>query len=370
MDEDAREKLQAALAAPPVLRPAFEERAMRRLKFTDMVECALKAQEFQPIIQKVSQEREKLTLKMRGELDEDMRARTRFLLTLLHEQMHTARLLPDCWDDELMVFMDGRDQKGKKKYRAECGHKRIAMSFTQVEPMMLVTTLQTRIVRKAFFEAWADGKMLLLKGPPGTGKTESFQDLCKEVGFTGTVIGCNDGVEAETLRCWISNNQTVVLEDANNLSPACVAALPAMVKEAGKHFVCCTLLGDAGVPEAWADACVLVELTRPDLKLVFDVMLSAEGFVTSERLAGYVDTFVGASAALIEPGERVKGLRLAKEMIQRAGAKARQDGYDDEKATVMWAASSMVESYDIDEFAWAQCVKSSFQVESSEARAE
>ncbi|CAE8586299.1 unnamed protein product [Polarella glacialis] len=203
---------------------------------------------------------------------------------------------------------------------------------------MLVVTPLARTARKTFFEAKTSGKMLMFKGPAGTGKTETFNDTCRELGVKACISSFSEGAtSAEDVKKFLASGKYVCIDSVESMAPDVVSALPGLVKESGS-FVCVscnaeTLKGSEG----WADACVVLDFTLPPLAPIWDALLSCEGFVGSGKLGDKLAACLEAVKAseFFKKDEKDKNLvRFANSMVQAMGQAARVTGYDDEDKIV------------------------------------
>merc|ERR1719247_585469 len=98
---------------------------------------------------------------------------------------------------------------------------------------MLAVTDLSRTCRRAYFQALAEGKVLRLQGPAGTGKTETIKDTSRMLGCEPVVVNCSGdpGAVVKAIKAGTSrdNCAPLILDEANRTQ---VEDWPAILEQA------------------------------------------------------------------------------------------------------------------------------------------
>lgn len=340
LDEEMKKKLQAVIASMP---KPFNDPLKARVSFTAAADEAVKAGSSEALLKEMSEKLKQAATELRQELPQVERMQKGTMLTLLNEQVHTARGLPDNWADELKVI----DKDGT--FTASCAGVEQPVGGDFPPRQMLVVTPFSRLARKAYFEAASQGKMVLWHGPPGTGKTESFRDMAYELGMTAMVCKCKAEHGADEVKGCIdaakAAKTVVVFDEAHYLSAAVWEALAVKAKEAGIMVGCTYWLayeGGTPPPKAVEEGGIALEFVLPQFEYIVEVMAGHKGFVDSEALGKKVVAFMEACKGKFSGAHHDFGLRAVKCLLESMGAIGKAAGYDNEMAIAAQAALRMM----------------------------
>jgi dynein heavy chain len=208
-------------------------------------------------------------------------------------------------------------------------------------------------------------------GPAGTGKTETVKDLGKNLAKYVVVINCSDGLDYKSVGqmfsglcqsgawgCFDEFNR-IIIEVLSVVAMQILSIMNALAEHApsfnfmGKTIGCnpnCGIFitmnpGYAGRTELPDNLKALtrpVAMMAPDLALIAEVMLSAEGFREARGLAKKTITLYGLMIQQLSKQDHYDyGLRNLKAVLNCAGGLKRADSAMNEEAILMRALRDM-----------------------------
>jgi ABC-type glutathione transport system ATPase component len=128
-------------------------------------------------------------LAMRGELSEEDNLIGKRTIVDLSEYLNTVDKLQAAGANAKRVW--GGEMRQYEGRLFKCGDFEQQGSEEVTAKEKLITTEQTCMVRRSYFKACCEGKILLVIGQCGTGKTETCKDISNVLGKTCEVLSTN-----------------------------------------------------------------------------------------------------------------------------------------------------------------------------------
>jgi len=303
------------------------------VEFTKAAADAMENNTAPELVKKWTEKRNELILKVRGEIEEEERTKAVTMMTLLQEQIYTAKGLPDNWANEVKY------EQVEDNYVAKCGEHTIQLgSNFPAGQLRLVVTPLTRICRQKIFEGAATGKIVHFYGPAGTGKTETMKDTLKDMGYDVTVVSVSGSTTAEQLKESISEGKPVVFDEFTRLPEATIKEfIDLMPKEKPAIGITCNpgAEGTTELPEELKSQCISLEMKVPDYELIVEIMLFSMGFLEGDAMGAKLVTAINAAREKFSKQPHYDlGMRKLKQLTQECGFKGQAEEYKDENLIV------------------------------------
>lgn len=311
----------------------------RRADFTRKVEEAIKDGTTAALVEEIAKERVALSAKLQAPVPKEEKEDIVGLQVLLRDQLDAARNLPGGWSEELKVYEEGGT------YKASCSG--IELPIGSVPPASftrLVVTPLSRQARKAYFQAASSGKVFLARGPPGTGKTETFKDISNDLGAPAEVFSVSEAMTIAEIKTALDESQgrPVVFDEFTRISPELMEEFKQVLKES-KVLVGATCDPDAAAGKnhtvSLDDISVAIDLTVPDHTCIMDCMFCGEGFTEAETVAEKFMLFWRELQSKLGPLPQLDfGMRTLKAVASKAGALGRSARFSDQLTLAVAAA--------------------------------
>lgn len=320
---------------------------LRQVDFAEQVRAALACPDAM-MLQHLTQIRENLMaahLRVVGWLNADQpkanRQHLTTLLTVLHDQVSTADALVRAQTREKIESVWQTEVKIEARLNGQLvalcdGHCAPVGDVVEAVPRsLLVTTPESRVIRRKFFEAYATGRPLLLKGPLGCGKIEIIKDicwlLCKRLHLCGFSVGAleespsNATLETLTAQAGQGDILLVELPAAATWATSVAISLAKIANGIGAMLVIVTDTSCVVNRDIIEFEAVTMLVDPPEISYIFDVALASEGFGDSRTLGKQLATFLHLAGKMCTQQPHYDfGLRFAKSMIHTAGVFVRQ----------------------------------------------
>ena len=199
----------------------------------------------------------------------------------------------------------------------------------------LVKTKVTHEAKRTYFCARAEGKVLVLQGPAGSGKTGMMKDLERELGVDPVVISCadvTDGVVLSEQRLLeaigsLSAGSVVIFDEFNRLPAKEMLVAFRLAKELQLKMSISMNPGYGGhynIPPEIAAQCLFLDVypSMADPQTRFELhrgLLGKCGFVYSDELAAKWGTLMDAIGTQCQKPHYDFGIRFQVALIQQAG---------------------------------------------------
>ncbi|OXB71015.1 UNVERIFIED_CONTAM: hypothetical protein H355_008666 [Colinus virginianus] len=167
-------------------------------------------------------------------------------------------------------------------------------------------------------------------GPAGTGKTETTKDLASAMGKACYVFNCSDQMDYQSM-----GNIFKVFQTGSVKASATIAVLrdPSGIVQMNPGY-----LGRSELPEGLKALFRPITVVVPDLELICENMLMAEGFVEAKRLARKFTRLYALCRDLLSKAAHYDwGLRAIKSVLVVAGTFKRAEPHLSEEALLMRA---------------------------------
>lgn len=208
-------------------------------------------------------------------------------------------------------------------------------------------------------------------GPAGTGKTETVKDLAKNVGQYCVVSNCSDGMDYKSVGrifsglcqsgCWgcfdefnrikievisVVAMQVLSILDAQRTRQDEFLFMGSMIPCSTNTGIFITMnpgyAGRTELPDNLKALMRPVAMMAPDLNLIAEVMLAAEGFVEARTLAKKTITLYSLMQQQLSKQDHYDyGLRNLKAVLSMAGSLKRQDVNRTEELILLKALKDM-----------------------------
>lgn len=316
---------------------------MARLQFTEEADKATTKRERDALLETVVRKRDDLIKSLRridSKIFPEEHMRMTNMVYMLQGLVLTAQDF-DRWALELKIYATPGGA-----FKAVCGGKE--MQLGNSFPLRKFCQSMSRKVleaRVAIFEAWTSGRIILISGPAGSGKTETIKQICLELGWKSQSINCSGDMTPKQLESYstLTDGRVLVFDEFNRLplelmEETFMNMLPSM-----KNPIAFTMnAGYAGrqeVPQSLKAKCVHVEFPLPqsdEMKTVLEVMLFASGFASGDVLAEKVVTiFDACRKSLSKQVVYDLGMRSRQGVIRNAAARLAKDETVQGEAVVM-----------------------------------
>jgi len=310
------------------------------VEFTKAANDAVENSTAAALVEAWAKKRDELIVKVRGELSKEERGKATTMITLLQEQIYTAKGLPDNWANEVKY------EQAEDGYVASVGEHKIQLGghFPAGQARLVVTPL-TRVCRQKIFEAAATGKIVHFHGPAGTGKTETMKDTLQDLGWDVVVVSCSSDTTADQIKDAIGGGKPVVFDDVNRLSEEVMKEFPKLIpQEKPAIGITCNpaFEGRTEMPEAILGQCVSLPMLVPDFELIVEIMLFCEGFVDGSALGAKIVSLAKDCREKLSTKPYYDfGMRKLKQLTRECGVAGRAEAFKDEQKIV---ASTILQS--------------------------
>lgn len=259
-------------------------------------------------------------------------------LDILSDLIASSSPIKD-WQNELHFY-----EKNDGTIFCACAGRKIEVENHFPRCDMLVVTSLTRQVRRDFFNAFSEEKVLLLSGPAGTGKTETFKDTCKLIGRECGVIRCFADLNESQVSRFLDEyqDQGVCFDEINKLSGNIQQKFISLAMKKTK-LVAATFNPQHGGVALAKDLVVMRSMTRPKYDVLYQCMLGHEGFIDCDALGNKLHLALETMHTKMSKEAHYDfGLRLGKTIARTAGIIARKDSFADESDSLSNAIVSCV----------------------------
>eukprot|EP00928_Gymnodinium_smaydae_P046189 TRINITY_DN30778_c0_g1_i1.p1 TRINITY_DN30778_c0_g1~~TRINITY_DN30778_c0_g1_i1.p1 ORF type:complete len:525 (-),score=110.76 TRINITY_DN30778_c0_g1_i1:172-1746(-) len=303
------------------------------IEFTKEANDAVANKTAPELVKKLTEKRNEVIMKARGELDAQERLKANTKIVLLQEQLYTALGLPDNWATEMKY------EKTETGCEASCGEHKIQLgsNFPAGVPRLVVTPL-TRVCRQKIFEAAATGKVCHFFGPPGTGKTETMKDTLRDMGLDLTVYNCSDSMTAEDIQKAIGEGKPLIFDEFNRLPAELQKEFASLIpKEKPTIGITCNVAAgkECELPEELKSMCVSQAMTVPDFALILEIMFFCGGFLEGQELGSKLaKTMQSCREKLSNQVHYDLGLRKLKSLCSSCGRAGSTEKFVDENVIV------------------------------------
>jgi len=303
------------------------------IEFTKEANDAVTNNTASDLVKKWTDKRNALVMEVRGELDREERIKAMTMITLLQEQIYTARGLPDNWANEVKY---AQTESGDV---ATCGEHKILLgrNFPAGQRRLVVTPL-TRICRQKIFEGAATGKVVYFHGPAGTGKTETMKDTLKDLGWDLIVFNCADNTKIEQIKDAIGEGKPIIFDEFNRMSDVVVKEFVSLIpQEKPAIGITCNpgKDGQRELPDELVSQCISLPMLVPDYALIAEIMLFCEGFLQGESLGSKMAIALKTCSEKLSKQHHYDfGMRRMRALVAASGILGRAEVWEDETSII------------------------------------